>query len=450
MMDKKFSIKTVRETSRKIKVRKEADVIVVGGGPAGVSAAVAAARNGAETVLMERYGHLGGLATGGLVTLLMPMSDGTEKILIRGLCMEMVNRLDSMGAAVHPRYEDLGSKDENIINKWQGFPFIIVDSRIRLSVLFDAEMMKCVLNDMVEESSASLLLHSWASKVIIEEDKVKGVIFESKSGREAILAKCVIDASGDGDIFASAGAEFNDQLDPDQRASKLAFVFQVSGIDINRLNNFKKTNQKQFTELMEELQGLGGFNMHIRTSRDDTVWFNNFLSGLNGIDVDDLTWVEVNGRKKMRITQDFFKNNIPGFEKSYITQTASQVGVRSSRRLAGEHIVTEEDCLTGTKFPDTIAVCPSFRFTVSKKHPYMNIPYRALVPKKVDNLLVAGRCISTDQVANDLLAPIQFCIAMGQAAGTASALALEHNIKVRDVDSADLQKRLKEQGAYLG
>ncbi|MFC1820385.1 FAD-dependent oxidoreductase, partial [Thermodesulfobacteriota bacterium] len=411
---------------------------------------VAAARSGAETILMERYGHLGGLATGGLVTLLMPMSDGTEKILIRGLCMEMVDRLDSIDAAVHPRYEDLGSDDEDIVNKWQGFPFIIVDERIRLSVLFDAEMMKCVLNDMAEESSVSLSLHSWASKAIVDEDGVKGVIFESKSGREAILAKCVIDASGDGDIFASAGAEFNDKLDPNQRASKLAFVFQVSGIDMNRLTNFKKTDQKQFTELMEELQDLGGFSMHIKTNREDTVWFNNFLSDLNGIDVEDLTWVEVNGRKKMRITYDFFKRNIPGFEKSYIAQTAFQVGVRSSRRLAGEHIVTKEDCLSGTKFIDTIAVCPSFRFTVSEEHPHMNIPYRALVPKKVDNLLVAGRCLSTDQVANDFLAPIQFCIAMGQAAGTASALALEHNIKVRDVNSIDLQKRLKEQGVYLG
>lgn len=449
MANKNSPVKIIQEPPREIRVRKQADVVVVGGGPAGVAAAVAAARNGAETILMERYGHLGGLATGGLVTLLMPMSDGTQKILIWGLCMEMVDRLDSIGAAVHPKYEDLGSNDEKTISRWHGFPFIIVEDRIRLSVLYDAEMMKCVLNDMAEEFSVSLLLHSWASQAIVDEDGIKGVIFESKSGREAILAKCVIDASGDGDMFASAGAAFNDKLDPDQRASKLAFVFQVSGIDMNRLTDFKKTNPKQFTEFMGELQGLGGFSMHIRTSREDTVWFNNFLQDLNGIDVEDLTWVEVNGRKRMRITHDFFRKNIPGFEKSYILQTASQVGVRSSRRLVGEHIVTEADCLTGTKFPDTIAICPSFRFNVSEEHPHMNIPYRALVPKKVDNLLVAGRCLSTDQAANDLLAPIQFCIAMGQAAGTASALALEHGVKVRNVNPVDLQKRLKEQGVYL-
>ena len=440
---------TIVEPAREVLVRKEADVVVVGGGPAGVAAAVAAARNGVETILVERYGHLGGMATGGLVTLIMPMSDGTNDQQIAGICQEIVDRLDSVGAALHPAKEDLGSKDRKLITHWQQYPFFVVEGRVRLSVLVDPEMLKCVLNDIIEDSGITLLLHSWGSRAIVDGETVQGIIFESKSGRQAILAKVVIDATGDGDIFASAGAEFDGKLDPALRSSKLALVFQVANVNCKRLDKFKESRPQLYSEQMHELEGLGGFIMHLRSGKEDVVWFNNFLPGLSAINAEDLTWVEVNARKKMRITYDFFRKHIPGFEKSFIMNTASQVGTRSSRRLIGEYIVTENDIRSGTLYCDTIAVCPPFHHNVSEANPHMHIPYRSLVPRKVENLLAAGRCLSSDLFSNDLLSPIQFCIAMGQAAGTAAALSIKDNVPPRKVDYAVLKDRLIDQGVPL-
>jgi hypothetical protein len=440
---------TVKEPAKEIKVFQETDITVVGGGPAGIAAAIAAARNGAHTVLLERYGHLGGMATGGLVILIMPMSDGTESQQIAGICQEIIDRLDVAGAALHPKKEEIGSGDKKTVDRLKQYPFFVVDGRVRLSALVDPEILKCVLNDMMIESGVKLLLHSWGTKAIVEEKKVNGIIFESKSGRQAILSKIVIDATGDGDIFASAGAKFDCTMDPKLRSSKLALVFQVANINVKEFIDFRQTKQSSYNELIRELEQIGGFPMALRSSRDDVLWFNNFLPDLNPLDVNDLTWVEVNARKKMLFTYDFFKKKIPGFSKSYIMNTASQTGVRSSRRLAGEYIITNNDLRTGAAHKDTIAVCPSFTHTVSKEHPHMHIPYRSLVPREIENLLVAGRCLSSDLIANDMLAPIQFCIAMGQAAGTAGALSLSGGIKVRNIDYKILQKCLEEQGVPL-
>jgi len=440
---------TIWEPERRLSVRREAEVIVVGGGPAGVAAALAAARNGAETVLVERYGHLGGMATGGLVILIMPMSGGTEEQQIAGICQEIVDRLDSLGAAFHPPKEDLGASDQKRINHWRPYPFFVVDSQIRQSVLFDPEILKCVLNDMIEEAGVSLLLHSWGSRAIVERDAVQGVILENKSGREAILAKVIVDATGDGDIFASAGAAFDARLDPKLRSSKLALVFQIAHVDVKKLSEFKESEPENYSAKMREVESLGGFAMHLRSARDDVLWFNNYLPGLSGLNVEDLTWVEVNARKMMLTTHAFFKNHVPGFENSFIMNTACQVGIRSSRRLIGEYMITEKDIRSGAMYGDTIAVCPPFLHQVSHEHPLMRIPYRSLVPCKVENLLVAGRCLSSDLVANDLLSPIQFCIAMGQAAGTAAALSVKAGVAPRKVDYGRLQGRLMDQGVPL-
>jgi len=187
-MDEHISPRMITEPSREVKVCRETDVIVVGGGPAGVAAGVASARSGADTVLVERYGHLGGMATGGLVILIMPMSDEAGQQHIAGLCQEMVERLDATGSSVHPRREELGSGDKDLVDYWlsRGCRFFAQEGRITLNVLFDPEMYKCVLNDMVEEAGVKLFLHSWGTRAIVEDDLVKGIIFESKSGRQAI------------------------------------------------------------------------------------------------------------------------------------------------------------------------------------------------------------------------------------------------------------------------
>jgi hypothetical protein len=463
--------KKVREPAREINVCREADVVVVGGGPAGVAAAIAAARNGAKTVLVERYGHLGGMATGGLVILIPHLSDGLKEQQIGGICQEIVSRLDAVGAAIHPRYEDLGSNDRKLVKFWQDYLFFVIEGRIRLSVLVDPEILKCVLNDLTEEAGVTLFLHSWSTRALVEKKSVRGVIFESKSGRQAILSKVVIDATGDGDIFASAGAPFDGKLDPKLRIATLALIFQMGNVDTWKFSRFMAKEQQRYGELMYELEGLGGFSLVLRSQREDVVWVNNYFpkwvpnymksfvtetageasekGGLSALSFEDLTWVEVNARKGMLITYNFFKKNVPGFEKSFIMNVAPQVGTRGSRRLIGEYIVTEKDIRTGTVHDDTIAVCPSIDGNVSPEHPHMCIPYRSLLPRKVENLLVAGRCFSSDVVANDVLNIIPFCVAMGQAAGAAAGMAAKADVSPGDIDIRSLQRHLIDQNVVL-
>ncbi|MFC1920382.1 FAD-dependent oxidoreductase [Chloroflexota bacterium] len=447
--EKNISTGTILEDASSIKVFTETDVVVVGGGPAGIGAALAAARNGARTMLVERFGYLGGLATGGLVLCIMPMSDGTNEQQIAGICQEIIDRLDDIGAAIHPRKEDLGSDDKKLLDYWRRFPFTVIGGKIIMSAQVDPEMLKCVLNDMLEEAGVELVLHSLGCKAIVENNRVKGVFFESKSGRQAILAKTVIDTTGDGDIYASAGAAFGSLADTNQRAAKLAFTFRICDVDTDKFYNFRETEKDKYAGLMRECTEKGGFTQAIRCSRDDILWFNNQLSDLNGLNVKDLTSVEVNGRKRMRITYDFYKKNVPGFEKCYLMDTATQVGVRASRLLTGEYTVSVEDLSSGIEHDDTILVGPSFSGTVSDKNPHIYVPYRCLVPEKVDNLLTAGRCVSADQIAINMLSPIQFCIGTGQAAGTAAAMAVKEGITPRQVNYKELQTCLVSQGVPL-
>jgi hypothetical protein len=440
--------KIIKESARDVKIHDEAEVLVVGGGPAGIAAAVAAARTGAKTVLMERYGHLGGLASGGLVTLIMPMSDGTEKAQIAGICQEIADRLDAAGGALHPKMTDLGSNRPDLINFWKDYSFCVIEGRIRLNVFMDPEALKCVLNDMAEEAGVKLLLHSFAVGALQDKQMVNGVVFESKSGRQTVLGKVIVDTSGDGDIFAAAGAPF-EAANPETRSSKLALTFRIGNIDARKFYAFRKASTQAYGALIKELESLRGFTMFIRTPREDMIWVNNNIPNLNGLNIDNLTWLEVDGRKRMRITHEFLKKRMPGFESSFIVDTASQIGVRCTRRLSGEHVVTMQDLHTGVVFPDTIAMGPDFRGTLSPEHPHWHVPYRSLLPRGVDNLLAAGRCISADAVANDMLSPIQYCFATGQAAGTAAALAVKNKVKPAQVDIKELQSVLHKNNVPL-
>ena len=449
-MGKGPSIKTIMEPAREIKVLREADVVVVGGGPGGHAAAVAAARSGADTVLLERYGHLGGMASGGLVIMIPHLSDGTEKQIIVGQCQEWLDRLDVRGASVHQKYEDIGSNDKELVEYWRDFhPFFICEDRIQLGAMVDPELLKCVLNDMVEEAGVKLFLHSWGTKAIVDNNEVQGVIFESKSGRQAILGKVVIDGTGDGDLLPSAGAEFDRNIRPNLRIATVAVVFRLGDVDTKRYGRFQKTEAKKNAELMGQLVKLGGFPVAQRSAHDDVLWVSNWIPGLDVLNVENLTYVEVEIRKKMLLTYDFFKKNVPGFEKSFILDTASQTGTRGSRRVIGEYMVTEKDWHSGKTYEDTIAVLPQLRSVVSPEHPHVHIPYRSLVPRKVDNLLVAGRSFSSDDIVNNDYNLIPHCILYGQAAGTAAALAIKSGVKVRNVDIAALKDSLIRQKVVL-
>jgi hypothetical protein len=200
---------------------------------------------------------------------------------------------------------------------------------------------------------------------------------------------------------------------------------------------------------MGELVRLGGFPAAQSSARDNVLWVSNWVPGLDILNVEDLTYTEVEIRKRMLITYDFFKKNVPGFEKSFILDTASQTGTRGSRRVIGEYRVTEKDWRSGEVHEDTIAVCPQQRRVVSSEYPHMHIPYRCLVPQKVDNLLVAGRSFSSDDIVNNEYNLIPHCTLYGQAAGTAAALAIKSGVKVRNVDIAALKDSLIKQNVVL-
>jgi hypothetical protein len=447
----KAAQKTIQEPARETKVCYEADVVVVGGGPGGHSAAIAAARNGAKVVLVERYGHLGGMATGGIVIQIPHMSDGGKDPVIAGLAMEWLERLDKMeNGTLRPRNKDIGSSDPKLIKKWSRFMGNIVNGKIKHTAWVDTELTKCMLNDMVEDAKIKLYLHSWGVQTIVENGKVKGVIFESKSGRQAILGKIIIDGTGDGDLLPSAGAEFDAYLDSTSRSSMLALVFRLGNCDYQKLCDFKESQPEKWQEYVKGIENAAGTRLlPLPSPRNDVMWVNNWIPNLNCMNVEDLTTLEVEMRKMMRKGFEYMKKNVPTFENSFILDTASQTGTRGARRLVGEYVLTKDDFAASKKFEDTIAVFPRMGPPSETQIKHVYIPYRSLVPAKIEGLLVAGRSFSSDYFANNMANLIPHCIAMGQAAGTGAALAVNKGISARKVDYKTLQKTLLEQGAAL-
>jgi hypothetical protein len=454
IMARNPAAKTVREQAKETRVAREADVVVVGGGPGGIGAAVAAARNGADTVLIERYGYLGGMGTGGLVTIIPLLTDIDGKQQIVGLTQEWVDRLDARGAVAYPKKEHWGSDDKELVRKYFDDIFFYVRlDHVIYAAIIDAEISKVILNDMVEEAGVKTYLHSWGTEPIMEGNTCRGVIFESKSGRQAVLGKVVIDATGDGDLLPYAGIEFEDNIPPNFRIANLALCFWVDGVDLARAEDFRRSHRQEFMELSRECVKRGGFPGWFKSllkNQESIVWCHNRYPNKSQVDVEELTRVEFEGRKKMMITHDFWKQNMPGFEKSFIVLSSPQLGTRSSRRLIGEYKLTQKDLADNTPFADTIAIFPDLdRGQASLDHPLMYIPYRSLLPKNVDNLLVACRAFSSDEHVQEWFNLIPHCIAFGEAAGTASALALRAGVGPKQVDIKALQKQLAKQGVPL-
>ena len=461
-MQKSSSIKTIMEPARETKVSREVDVIVVGGGPGGIGSAIAAARSGAKTVLIERYGHLGGMATGGLVNIIPNLSDIGGEQRIAGLVQEIVDRLDAKGMAHYPTKDEWGTTDKKVVDRYLNALLAhfyirkdlnIGQERILYTALVDPEVLKAELNDMVLEAGVDVLLHSWGTQPIMDGDKVKGVIFESKSGRQAVLGKVVIDSTGDGDVFVAAGADFDSKIDPKLRIAALAMVFWLVNVDLKRVDEFKASQPEKHAEIMQELASLGGHTHYMKDllkDHDSVVWFHPFYPSPNQADVEELTRVEFEGRKRMQITYDFYKKYVPGFEKSFIALSAPQLGTQGARRVIGEYVLTEKDMVSDEIFDDTIAVfANNDNREISAKHPALCIPYRCLVPRQVDGLLVACRAFSSEDRFNTHFNLIPHCIALGQAAGTAAALAVKVGIMPREVDYGALQDRLISQGVIL-
>ena len=444
-----ISGKTIKEAARETKVCRTADVVVVGGGPGGIGAAVSAARNGADTVLIERYEHLGGMGTGGLVTIIPDMTDIDGKQVIAGITQEWIERLNKRDGADYPKKEHWGSTDKKLVEYYKSrSPFYATGNRVAYSAHIDAELSKCLFQDMMEEAGIKTYLHSWGTEPIMEGNKARGVIFESKSGRQAVLAKVVIDSTGDGDLLPYAGADFESHIERSMRMSNLSFSYWIDNVDLKKYGDYKKSNAKELAEKMKEVRKLGGtpgFLTSNLKNQENVVWCFPRYANTCQYDVEELTRVEFLGRKEMLITHDFYKAHVPGFEKSFIVLSNSQLGTRGGRRVVGDYVVTEKDMNATEPFEDTIAIFPNR----APKNPLMYMPYRSLIPRNVDNMLVACRAFSSDAIINDSFNLIHHCVSLGQAAGAAAALAINNGVDVRKVDVKTLQATLKKQGVIL-
>jgi hypothetical protein len=459
---------TILEPAREIRVAREADVVVVGGGPGGFAAAVCAARSGANTVLLERYGHLGGMATGGLVNIFPNLSDISGKQHLFGLNQEIIDRMKARNAAFCPPEADFGSTDPQVLQHYldanMGWFYVRRDpnlggrERLLYTAVLDPEVLKAELDQMVAEAGVDLLLHSWGTLPLMEGDTATGVVFESKSGRQAILAKVVIDSTGDGDIFVAAGAEYDDELQSSFRTA-LAFSYWLANVDTHRLHHFRKSHPDRFALLMQGLAEKGGhpsFFTGLLRNQEGVLWFHPMyikpagVAASDAMDVQELTRWNLMARKAAMTTYEFLRANVPGCEKCFIMQTAPQLGTQGGRRVIGEYVLTPRDMESDEVFSDTIVVLANNdNGEISARHPSICIPYRCLVPRKIDGLLVACRAFSSQASVNQWFNIIPHCIAYGQAAGTAAALAVRDGIQPRHVDYGELTAKLRAQGVKL-
>ncbi len=389
----------VIQPARKLSLLDSTEVLVVGGGPAGVAAAIAAKRAGAEVTLVERYNHFGGLWTGGLVLIVIGHMVQGPKQVCMGIGEEMMRRLE--------KYEG------GIMNRGPG-----------LNPTVDAEALKFVMLDMIEEAGVKVFLHCWGVDAVMDGNAVCGAVFESKSGRQAILAKNVVDATGDGDLFAAAGAEF------EHRTYNIGLVSRIGNLD--KLDSAAKLGPKP--------RGLGS-----PTPIPGVNWVNMLGPEMDGLDVAVLTRLEMSHRRFIWETAQKMRKT-PGYERVSLLETAPQLGVRITRALAGVKTLSREDIARGARCADVVAVGG---FTEPKGEEW-HIPYGTLVPKKVDNLLASGRCISAAIKTADNIRLIPVCFATGHAAGVAAAVAAKEGCRPRDVEVPKVQQILREQEAYLG
>ena len=436
---------TVHEPGRDIPVYRQCDVLVVGGGPSGCAAASAAARQGANVVLMERYNHLGGLSTGGLVIWIDRMTDWEGKLVIRGFAAELFDRLPA-DAVAGPAPEDWGSHDKDKAHHWS-FRTAAYHGIVTWSPTIDPERLKLLSQELLIERGVKLVYHAWAAMPLMENGKVTGATFESKEGRMAVRAKVVIDATGDGDIFARAGAAFVNDIEEADVHHCMNTSWLFGGVDMNKWIAFRSGQPEAFAAFMaggRETCGL--FERPFVSWREDIALFMGpRQSGYSALDVDDLTAVEVRSHRAMAAHLEYYRKNAPGFEDAYMMLSAPQIGVRHARRLTGVGSVLRSRWSEGTALPDEVAVTPA----VSPKFPNISIPYGSLVPEKLDGLLAVGRHISCDRNSHGFMREIPQCWLTGQAAGVAAAIAVKHGIEVRNVDIDELQQALLDQGVYL-
>lgn len=452
--------KMITEPARQLPVRKEVDVLVIGGGPSGIMAAMAAAKDGLSVLLVESRSFVGGNMTIGLPILGFLGQKGNQ--IIKGIPQQFIDRLKAVQASSEHR-----------------------PCPLHMSLtLVEPEAVKTVALQMLADHHVEVLFYTFCAGVVMEEEMLKGVIIESKAGREVLLARVVIDCSGDADVAYRAGVpcEYGNEEGGVQPPT---LMFCMGGVDTEKLRlsiaeeprtyltdfipaeYFGQNNQFVLVGMRGQINKAREAGLRLTTERTilitglrkGEVWVNmTRVSGVNGTDPESLSYGEMEGRKQIRDIQQYLIGYVPGFEQAYFLKTAPFLGIRETRRIKGLYTMTREDIMSCRHFDDAIAVAS---YPLDIHHPEgggctlewcgdcYDIPYRSLLPQKVKNLLVAGRCISTTHEAMSAIRVMAPCMAMGEAAGRAAKMSLRRRVQPSDIDVKELQQELLGEGAYL-
>ena len=469
----------VLEGPRELKIAGKGDVIVAGGGPTGLVAAIAAAREGANVWLVESMSFLGGVATGSMMAALVASHWAT------GISLELVDRLADRGGAVRwdPTADRTGTTP------------------------FDPEEFKAVALEMVSEAGVNLLFYTSVVAPIAVDGVVKGVIIESKSGRQALLGHTVLDCTGDADLAAQAGAPFMVGRESDNLMRPFALLFRLGGLDIDRIMEYAESNPLEiqpqyrqgtwlkagnerivsrvsgFYELVEQAKAEGGLYPECHYFRLENLWVDRGTAICNttriyymdGTDVKDLTKGEIEARQQMKKLVEFARKYIPGCENAFVIDVAPRMGVRETRRIVGEYSLTDEDAYNDARFDDAFMTLKGslvkrpvpieldvhmpdpiegsekdllerYPERVPREQHEYQVPFRAMLPKGVDNLLVAGRTISVSHMIDGGTRNMLACMRMGQVAGTAAAMSARNRVSPKTLNFKEVKAALIEQG----
>ncbi len=451
-------MKTIHEPAREIPVRAEVDVLVVGGGPSGIIAAEAAAGNGLKVMLVESRGFLGGNLTIGLP--ILGFLNINEKQIIKGLPQDLISRLTARG----------GSSEHKPCKNHMSMTMI------------NSEMVKDIALEIMEEKGVEVLMYAFLAGAITDGRELKGVIIESKAGREAILAKAVIDCTGDGDVAFKAGVKMN-KGDENGGMQPPTLMYNMRGVEVQKLRDAIQDPSvfdmdvmppSQFVDGMFITVGLRnqilkaqeeGINVPVARTilitglNDDEIWVNmTRVSGVDSTKPESYTYGEITARKQMQEVTKYLRKYVPGFENAWVDKVAPFMGIRESRVMEGRYVLTAQDIIECRRFDDAIAVAA---YPVDIHHAKggdctmyfcpedYDIPYRSLLPNEYDNLLVAGRCSSMNHEAMASTRVMSTCMALGEAAGRAARIALVDGVQPADVNVDKLRAELRETGAYL-